>query len=134
MLTNGVEDGLTKVVGLARADAVDVPQRVGRAGLEARQLAQRRVVEDDVGRHAAVARDAAAGARAALEQVAIDAVPRFGFSARERRGARSFSALRWRASVRSGIAAGSFISATPSAVSCRTGIAVVGLPQQSVAR
>src|SRR3954451_2856885 len=45
------EERLAELRGLPLADAVDVAQRLGSGRLEPGHLAQRRVVEDDVGRH-----------------------------------------------------------------------------------
>src|SRR5882724_10862242 len=54
------EDRLAQVVGLARADAVDVAHGLDAGGLEPREFAQARVVEDDVRRHVPLAREAQA--------------------------------------------------------------------------
>src|SRR5687768_16379337 len=51
------QERIAEVRGLAFADAVDVPERLERPGLDARELAQRRVVKDDVWRHSARPRD-----------------------------------------------------------------------------
>ena len=69
------------------ADAVDVRSAIRCRRLEPRHLAQRRVVEDDVRRHAARAGDLEAQRAQALEQIAIDALPRLGLDPRPRRRA-----------------------------------------------
>ena len=55
-----------------------------RRRLQPRHLAQRRVVEDDVRRHAARARDLQPHGAQPLEQLAIDVLPRLGLDARPR--------------------------------------------------
>ena len=69
---------------------------------EPRHLAQRRVVEDDVRRHAARPRDLEPHRAQALEEIAIDVLPRLGLDARLARAARLCRGGRCRASVRSG--------------------------------
>ena len=54
---DGVEEHSAEVVGLSRADALDRQKRVNRRGTKPGHLAQRGVVEYDVGRNAARPRD-----------------------------------------------------------------------------
>ena len=87
---------------LRSPDAVDLAQRFWRGGLEPGHVAQRRVVEDDVGRHAAgCARFRGAGPEGA--RTGRDRRPATTPSSTRARGVdRPFTGLRCRASARSG--------------------------------
>ena len=88
---------------------------------KARHLAQRRVVEDHVGRHAARARDLEPHGAQALEERAIDVLPRLGLDARLRVAARPCAAdAAARAPARDSVVS-SFSSARPFGVSASTG-------------
>src|SRR5690606_32780920 len=56
VLTDDLENRRAVVVGLALTHTVDVTELVDGLGLDARQLPQRGVVEDHVGRHGAGSR------------------------------------------------------------------------------
>ena len=84
MARDGIQELLAEVLGLARADAGHVQQRRQRARPGLGHLAQRAVVEDDVGRHAAAAGDLEAQRAERVEQLAIDAFPRLALDAAHR--------------------------------------------------
>src|SRR6188474_2474976 len=56
-VANDRENLVAEFFRLAGADPVDVPQCVARRRLDARKLAERRVMKDDVRRHTAIARE-----------------------------------------------------------------------------
>src|SRR4051812_40869052 len=65
----GREERLAQIVGLARADAFDFEQRVDGRGPKAGHLAQRGVVEDDIGGDTARARDLQPHRAQAFEEI-----------------------------------------------------------------
>ena len=80
------DERFAEILGLAGAHAADAEQRRDRRRLDPRHLAQRRVVEDHVGRHAARPRDVQPQRAQPLEQIAVDVLPRLGFDLRAPRG------------------------------------------------
>ena len=81
---DGVEEHPAEIVGLSGADAFDRQKRVNRGRTKPCHLAQRRVVEYDVGRNAARPRDLQPDRSQPLEQIAIDVLPRFRLDTRLR--------------------------------------------------
>ena len=82
LCADGLEEDAAEVFRLARAHAFHREQRRHRRGPQPRHLAQRRVVEDHVRRHAARARDVETQTAQPLEQRAIDALPRLRLGTR----------------------------------------------------
>src|SRR5260221_8891843 len=79
---NLVHELLPHLLGFPRPDAVDGVQLRDAGRLQARQLAQRGVVEDDVRRDAALARDAEADGAQAIEEMVADPLPGLGVAPR----------------------------------------------------
>src|SRR5205085_11628530 len=69
------QEQIAEVGGLAHADASDAEQRVERRGTQPRHLAKRHVMEDDVRRHPARARDLEAHGAQPLEERPVNAFP-----------------------------------------------------------
>src|SRR5438128_12495939 len=70
-----VDERLAELFGLPGADAVDGVQLLDALRLQTGQLAQGGVVEDDVRRDAAFARDAEADGAQPIEEIVIDVLP-----------------------------------------------------------
>ena len=100
--------------------------------LEPRQLAQRGVVEDDVRRHAALARHLQAQRAQPLEEVAIDAFPAFGLGLRRARWARVLIGPPLPRQRQVGRGAGVLQQRHAVGGELQHRILVVGLPQQPV--
>src|SRR5688500_19836742 len=75
VFSQSCQEMFAEVFGLACADTIHRPQRLHRLRLETRHLAQRRVVKDDVGGHAAGPRDLHADGAELLEQLSVHTFP-----------------------------------------------------------
>ena len=81
MFADGLQKHIAEILGLARAHAFHLQQRVNRSRPQTGHFAERGIVKNDVRRNASRTGDLESNPAQPIEELAIDVLPRLGFDA-----------------------------------------------------